>query len=184
MEPAWGELMIGSLRAAFALSLMMFLAGSASAAPNAAAPTSHASATKNAPGGSAKFYFLRSLGALDISRPDITIDGKVVGTLAAGGSFTVTRPPGLHTVGVRMGILGLGAEVDVQAAAGKTYFIEVGPKPEGAIGTDLINGVLGGFPRGTPMRPKSINFSGVQLYSLTPAEAQAELKKFSDARKH
>jgi hypothetical protein len=91
----------------------------------------------------ATIYFLRPSGIINPWSPDIKLDGRIVGELSAGNYFVISCPRGRHTIEVR-GIADGGYESELQVEAGKSYFIEIGPKPSGALGDQLLTQMLAG----------------------------------------
>ena len=76
----------------------------------------------------ARLYFMRQptfVGKLGAA--DIKIDGKLVGSLAAGTYFVADRPPGSHKITVYGAIDSVGSEADINVQPGISYYFELGP---------------------------------------------------------
>ncbi len=115
-----------------------------------AAGTSAAQATASAPkptaakSGAATIYFFRTRGLVPSVTFDINVDGHKVGALAPGTYFVVKRPPGRHTLEFPAGVLRGAWQSDVEVAAGRTYYVAIGPTLTGAVGVDFLAIVLAG----------------------------------------
>src|SRR5262249_55194399 len=140
--------MSGMKAIAVGIGLLLAIMTSASAATTkqgaAAAKPAQAS-------GNATVYFLRPRGLMIPTSPDIKLDGKVVGELGMGNYFVLNVPRGHHTIAVQGGFDG-GYESDLDAEAGKTYYVEIGPRgPNDAPGTQLIGRLMSGTTFGERM---------------------------------
>lgn len=122
----------------------------------------------------ARLYFVREKGYYGMgAAPRIKVDGEPVGSVANGSYISVDRPPGQHTIRVEPPIALGYFEADVQVAAGRTYYYEVGPDPimpAEAIYPHMANNV------GRPMNGRG--FPGGWRFNLMDAGAgAAELAK-------
>jgi Protein of unknown function (DUF2846) len=154
------------------LCMLWVLAAGASAATTKPSPSSQGNAT---------IYFPRPMPVLGwANKPDIKLDGRIVGELSPGSYFTVSSPRGQHKIEVQGGLDG-GYESELQVDPGKSYFIEIGPKAQDAPGTQLLTRVLAGNTWGRPMPGRG--FMGAYVFYLLEAEEGrtkiAKLKKIS-----
>jgi len=131
----------------------------------------------------ARIYFLREKGIIGAlggtaAATEIKVDEKVVGSVTNGSYIFVDRPPGFHKLSVKTA-LSMAFETDVQVAAGREYYFNIGVPTTGAPGTDLLNQVAAGG-KGQQMRAQSpfpAVFSGAAFYSLDPAAGAAEIAR-------
>jgi Protein of unknown function (DUF2846) len=71
----------------------------------------------------ARIYIFRPGGwSYSARTANVKIDGQDVGELANESYLFVDRPPGKHTIGLRMPLDFTATEHDVQVAAGRTYY--------------------------------------------------------------
>ncbi|MFZ0424002.1 MAG: DUF2846 domain-containing protein [Xanthobacteraceae bacterium] len=116
------------------------LAATVTTAP-AAKPPAHA-------GGQATIYFIRprEFTAAAFSSLDLIVDGHKIGELPTASYFIARRPPGHHTVAMEAGsgIFHSSWQSDPDLGAGQTYFLQIGPRLTGAIGSDIANMILAG----------------------------------------
>jgi hypothetical protein len=145
----------------------------APAAAEATAPAATAKPAPKAPG-QATIYFLRPNGIVGVGAPGVLVDGRKVGELSAGTYFVVSRPPGHHTIESQGGIIRTSWQCEVDFAAGRTYFLEIGPQTTGAIGTDLLTMLL--TSTGGQQLPGHGLFNYV-FYSLDAEHGRAEIAK-------
>jgi hypothetical protein len=125
----------------------------------------------------ARLFFLRHGTVVGIAVwPEIKIDGKSIGSLSPGSYLVVQRPAGRHTIAVsHWGDFGR-FEVDVQVAAGASYYYELGMTLRGGGGV-LLPSLAGEV--GTPMRGR-VDSGAYRLNVLsakTGAASVAKLKR-------
>ena len=142
-----------------------------------AAPTNPSASGQN----NGTIYFLRPMPVLGwATAPDIKLNDRLVGALSVGSYFVVSAPRGQHKIQVQGGLDG-GYESELQVEAGKSYFIEVGPRGDPAPGTQLITRVFSGNTFGQPMPGRG--FMGAYVFFLLDAEGGraklANLKKIT-----
>jgi hypothetical protein len=142
-----------------AFCMLWVLAAGAFAAPTKSSATVQSNAT---------IYFLRPMPVLGwATAPDIKLDGRLVGELSVGSYLVVSAPRGEHRIQVQGGLDG-GYESELQVEAGKSYFIEVGPRGDPAPGAQLITRVFSGNTLGQPMPGRG--FMGAYVFFLLDAE--------------
>jgi hypothetical protein len=108
------------------------------------------------------------------NKPDIKLDGQLVGEISPGTFFVTSASRGPHKISIQGG-LDAGYESDLQVEAGKTYFLEVGPSPNGqAIGQQLINRIVSNNTWGQPLRGRG--FLGAYVfYLLSDQDGRAKI---------
>jgi hypothetical protein len=156
------------------LCMVWIMAAGASAAPTK--PTASG-------GGNGTIYFLRPTPVMGwATKPDIKVDGRLVGELSVGSYLVVSCPHGQHSLSVRGGGLEGGFETQLQVESGKSYFIEVGPNQNGqAIGQQLIGRLISNSNFGQQM-PGSTLLAVYVFYQLSAEEGRekiATLKKIA-----
>jgi hypothetical protein len=73
-------------------------------------------------------YFIRHPSVLSrLGKPDIRVDGKVVGELAVATYILVDRPAGPHTMTVVGAMDSVGCEAEIRVQPGMSYYFEMGP---------------------------------------------------------
>jgi hypothetical protein len=155
------------------LCLVWFTAAGAASAET----RDEAAKPKTATSGVATIYFLRPTPIIGVGAPDIIIDGHKVGDLPVGTYFVVRRPPGHDTFEIDGGPLTTNWRSEVDIAAGRTYFIEIGPVAD-SIGTLAIQTLLAGT-KGQQMPGHSLN-PGYCFYSLDEEHGRAEIAKLKN----
>jgi hypothetical protein len=107
----------------------------------AAKPPAHA-------GGQATIYFIRprEFTMAAFSSVDLVVDGRKIGELPTASYFVAKPPPGHHTVAMEAGsgIFHTTWQSDPDLGAGQTYFLQIGPRLTGAVGSDIANMILAG----------------------------------------
>lgn len=134
-------------------------------------------------GRQARLYFLREKGIVGAlggmtKSADVKVDGRTVGTVNTGSYIFVDRPPGPHVLALDNGV-SMAFETDIEVEAGRDYFLNIGPSPNGPPGQVLLNHAFAGGS-GQPMRPRSglsHLMSGATFYLLDPAAGAAALKE-------
>jgi hypothetical protein len=148
------------------LCMLWVLAAGASAAPTKPSPSGQGNAT---------IYFLRPMPVMGwANKPDIKLDGRLIGEISPGTYFVASAQRGQHTMTIQGG-LDAGYESDLQVEAGKTYFIEVGPNPNGqAIGQQLIGRIMSNNTWGQPLPGRG--FLGAYVfYQLSDQDGRAKI---------
>ncbi|MCK1360484.1 DUF2846 domain-containing protein [Bradyrhizobium sp. 199] len=73
-------------------------------------------------------YFIRHSSVLSrLGKPDIKVDGKVVGELAVATYILVDRPAGPHTITVVGAMDSVGCEAEIRVQPGMSHYFEMGP---------------------------------------------------------
>ncbi|MGC0395843.1 hypothetical protein ACVIU7_008814 [Bradyrhizobium liaoningense] len=121
--PAWAtRLYYTFLKSIFALSTVLLL--QAYAAETSALDAQNQ--TSDARQG--HIYFIRHPSILSrLGKPDIRVDGKVVGELAVATYILVDRPAGSHTITVVGAMDSVGCEAEIRVQPGMSYYFEMGP---------------------------------------------------------
>ena len=149
----------------------------------AVAQTSSQPATKpsaSAPG-TGTIYFMRPMPIMGwANKPDVKLDGRLVGEISPGTYFVVRVPRGVHKVEVQGGLAG-AFESELKVEAGKSYFLEVGVKDEySPIGQKLIGRLISNQTwSGQPLAGRGF-WAAYTFYVLNEQEGRtkiAQLKK-------
>ncbi len=154
------------------LCMLLVLAIGASAAP-----TSKPAKPSASGGSNATIYIMRSTPVLGwATQPDIRVDGKFVGELSVGSYLVVNAPRGQHKLEVQGGAPLTGPyESGIQVEAGKSYFIEVGPRPNnGAPGTQLMTRFFANTMSGQELPGRGF-FGTYVFYLLDAGEGRAKI---------
>lgn len=144
----------------------------------ATAQTSSQAATKpsaSAPG-SATIYFMRPMPLMGwANKPDVRLDGRLVGEISPGTYIVVRAPRGLHKIEVQGGLAG-AYESQLKVDAGKSYFIEIGAKDEYApIGQKLIGRIMSNQTwSGQPLAGSGF-WAAYAFYLLNEQEGRAKI---------
>jgi hypothetical protein len=73
-------------------------------------------------------YFIRHSSILSrLGKPDIRVDGKLVGELAVATYILVDRPAGPHTITVVGAMDSVGCEAEIRVQPGMSHYFEMGP---------------------------------------------------------
>jgi hypothetical protein len=143
----------------------------------AVAQTSSQPAAKpSASAGGGTIYFLRPMPLMGwANKPDVRLDGRLVGEISPGTYFVVKVPRGVHKIVVQGGLAG-PFESELQVEAGKSYFIEVGAKDEYApIGQKLVGRIVSNQTwTGQPMAGSGF-FAAYGFYLLNEQEGRARI---------
>jgi hypothetical protein len=127
----------------------------------------------------ATIYFLRPDAFITPSAPDIKVDGMVVGKLAGGTYFLISRPPGHHTIEIKDSFLDGGWESKVEWAPGQTYFIEIGPVQTYGIAYRALIAMLSNT-RGRQMAGSGI-LAKFSFFTLDAVQGRDEIAKIKSA---
>jgi hypothetical protein len=127
-------------------------------------------------GGGATISIIRSMPVLGwATQPDIRFDGKLVGELGVGSYLVVNAPRGQHKLEVQGGGLVGPYESQLQVEPGKSYFIEVGPRPNnGAPGTQLMTRFFANTMSGQELPGRGF-FGSYVFYLLDAGEGRAKI---------
>src|SRR5262249_18378089 len=123
----------------------------------------------------ARIYFLRPQSALGpVNSDEIAVNGQKVGIVAPGSHLFVDRPPGRYLLGLRGGLATwkeYQPNIEVQVAAGGSYYFEVGP-PLPRMNIELMNSPLMGIT-GQPTSG-CVRDGFLCFYSLEPSAGSAK----------
>src|SRR3954467_9770045 len=121
----WGREQL--MRVVRALSIVFGLLMTATVVASAA-PKAETQKKPAAGAGNATIYFLRPMPVAGwATKPDVKLDGRLIGEIRAGTYFVASAPRGQHIISIQGGGLDGGYDSNLQVEAGKTYFLEVGP---------------------------------------------------------
>jgi hypothetical protein len=165
-------------RSVYACFCMLLLITAGSAGAN------DAPAKTSAGLGNATIYFLLPnsfggaiWGKLAVS-PDIKVDDRKIGSLVTGSYLVVNRPTGHHVFEIDVDRFLSGPWVsEVNLTAAQAYFFEIGARPSGAPGRDLINALVSNT-RGEAVPGHGI-MAGLSFYSLDIEHGRAEIAKLT-----
>jgi len=124
----------------------------------------------------ARLHFIRQPSILSrFGNAEIMVDGKPVGTLAAGAFIVADRPPGRHTIYVVLGPhKDSGFEADIQVEPGASYYFELGPIVR--MNIDLFRLDSMGVT-GRPMPGRSSDGTPFMFYALDAAAGAASVAR-------
>jgi hypothetical protein len=127
----------------------------------------------------ARIYFIRQPTVLSgLGLPDIKINGKLVGSLAAGSYIVADRPPGPYTISIYAGLDEAGSHADIQVEPGMSYYFELGRVVK--MNIDLLTLQSMGVT-GRPL-PGRYNNSPMMFYVLEGTAGPASIEKIKAAK--
>jgi hypothetical protein len=141
--------------------------------------TSAGVAAQSRHGGATTLYFIRPDGLIAPWAPDIKVDGQIVGELRAGTYIAVSRRPGRHALEVKGGGLDTGFTSELDFAAGRSYFFQVGTMPSGPYSHPGLSNMLLGGISGTRVAGRGFmpNYTFFQVDAASGAAQIARLRR-------
>ena len=155
------------------------------AADGAAAQTNNqpAKPAASAPG-SGTIYFMRPMPVMGwANKPDVRLDGRLVGEISPGTYFVVRPSRGVHKLEVQGGLSG-AYQSELKVEAGKSYFIEIGIKDQHSpIGQQLIGRLISNQTwTGQPMQGSGF-WATFMFYLLPEQEGRAKIAQLKKVGK-